>query len=208
MGWDGGPLKDERADLYALAKARCLGLGYGCGRSKFQLVAKLMANIDLSPEVAAATVDSYRESNPLICDLWARLNSDLKLSANRHENFRMLLPSGRHLEYFNPHFEGRDLKAQVERGGTFYKFWGGVLAENLCQAFARDVFAHGLLLAEEKNLARLSFHVHDEGIWLGDISGSDETLRGIESCLSAAPPWAEDLPLGAEGIISEYYRKP
>lgn len=208
MGWTGGPLKAERSDLYALAKARCLGLGYGCGRQKFQLVAKLLANVDLTPEVAAATVDSYRESNPLVCNLWGKLNSGLKMSAVRHENFRMLLDSGRHLEYFQPHFEGRDLRAQVERGGPHFKFWGGVLTENLCQAFARDVFTHGLLLAEEKGLARLSFHVHDEGIWLGDESGSEEVLREIEKCLSTSPPWAEDLPLGAEGVVSEYYRKP
>jgi hypothetical protein len=208
MNWTGGPLKAERSDLYALAKARVLGLGYGCGKAKFQSVAKIMANVDLSREQAETTVDAYRESNPLICDLWARLNAGLKSSATRHENFKMTTPSGRCLEYFKPHFEGRELKAQVERGGTFYKFWGGVLTENLCQAFARDVFTYGLLLAEEKNLASLAFHVHDEGIWQGDEQDAEDVLHEIERCMSTPPPWAEDLPLGADGIVSNYYRKP
>lgn len=35
MGWTGGRLKDENPKLYALAKARVLGLGYGCGWEKF-----------------------------------------------------------------------------------------------------------------------------------------------------------------------------
>jgi DNA polymerase len=208
MGWEGGPLKAERPDLYALAKARCLGLGYGCGRAKFQLVAKLMANVILTSEEAANTVDAYRESNPLICQFWGTLNSGLRAAAVRNEPFKLMLPSGRSLEYFKAHFEGRDLKAQVERGGTFYKFWGGVLVENVTQAVARDVFVNSLLLAEEKGVADLAFHVHDEGIWMADSEGANEALHEVEQCLSQPPPWAEDLPLGAEGVVSPFYRKP
>jgi len=35
MGWSGGRLKAENPDLYALAKARVLSLGYGAGPEKF-----------------------------------------------------------------------------------------------------------------------------------------------------------------------------
>lgn len=35
MGWTGGVLKDEDKNLYQLAKARVLGLGFGCGWYRF-----------------------------------------------------------------------------------------------------------------------------------------------------------------------------
>ena len=47
MGWTGGSLKVEDKKKYALAKARVLGLGYGCGWEKFILVAMIMAGVDL-----------------------------------------------------------------------------------------------------------------------------------------------------------------
>ena len=48
MGWKGGKLKKENERLYSLAKARVLGLGYGCGWQKFITVAQLMAGIDIT----------------------------------------------------------------------------------------------------------------------------------------------------------------
>lgn len=50
MGWTGGSLKKENPKLYALAKARVLGLGYGCGWEKFIVVAKTLANIDITED--------------------------------------------------------------------------------------------------------------------------------------------------------------
>jgi len=48
MGWTGGPLKKENPKLYSLAKARVLGLGYGCGWDKFITVATTLAGIDIT----------------------------------------------------------------------------------------------------------------------------------------------------------------
>lgn len=50
MNWTGGELKKENKDLYALAKARVLGLGYGCGWEKFITVAYDMAGIDITAD--------------------------------------------------------------------------------------------------------------------------------------------------------------
>lgn len=96
MGWHGVNMKKEDADLYALAKARVLGLGFGCGWRKFIVVAMDMAQLDITkddPEFVEARNDEgqicldmaqkpimvsgygmtsrrivkeYRESNPLI----------------------------------------------------------------------------------------------------------------------------------------------
>lgn len=47
MGWTEGDLKTMNKMLYALAKARVLGLGYGCGWEKFIILAA-MAGIDIT----------------------------------------------------------------------------------------------------------------------------------------------------------------
>lgn len=208
MGWKGGPLKLEDRSLYDLAKARVLGLGYGCGALKFKTVAKMLARLDLTVDQCRTLVNSFRESNPLITSYWSLLNSALSASALRSEQCNIKLPSGRPLQYLDAFFEDNTVKARVEKGGSFYGFWGGVLTENACQAVARDVFVNGLLSVEEQGIAELSFHVHDEGIWEAPEDRAEEALTEINRCLSTSPEWATQLPLGAEGIVSPFYCKP
>ena len=46
------PLKKEDPELYQLAKARLLGLGFGCGAAKFVDVARIMAGLVITPAEA------------------------------------------------------------------------------------------------------------------------------------------------------------
>jgi hypothetical protein len=48
MAWAGGLLKKENKHLYALAKARVLGLGFQCAWEKFITVAQAMAGLDIT----------------------------------------------------------------------------------------------------------------------------------------------------------------
>ena len=50
MNWTGGDLKKENKGLYALAKARVLGLGFQCGWNKFITVAQVMAGLDITKD--------------------------------------------------------------------------------------------------------------------------------------------------------------
>lgn len=50
MGFRGGNMKKEDKDGYALAKARVLGLGFGCGWEKFIVVAQAMAGLDITKD--------------------------------------------------------------------------------------------------------------------------------------------------------------
>lgn len=134
MGWTRGDMKElikagdaEAKDRYALAKARELGLGFGCGWRKFIKMAMDLAGVDITkddPEVlpvldedgnpafnldgspklvsgygfnSKRVVDEYRESNPLITGMWKQLDDSLKNSVGG--DFRILLPSGRELRY-------------------------------------------------------------------------------------------------------------
>ncbi|NOS67030.1 MAG: hypothetical protein HOO67_01540 [Candidatus Peribacteraceae bacterium] len=50
MGFAGGNMKKEDKEGYALAKARVLGLGFGCGWEKFIVVAQAMAGLDITKD--------------------------------------------------------------------------------------------------------------------------------------------------------------
>jgi DNA polymerase len=63
MGWTGGPLKKENEKLYALAKARVLGLGYGCGADKFIIVAKMLAGLDITEDDEAVAIQQSIDGN-------------------------------------------------------------------------------------------------------------------------------------------------
>ena len=81
--------------------------------------------------------------------------------------------------------------------------YGGKLLENLTQATAGDIMAHGALRAAERGY-NIFMLVHDQAL--------AETFEGgsiDEFCdaLCTLPDWAEGLPLEAEGEIAPFYRK-
>ncbi|VGO19144.1 DNA polymerase [Pontiella sulfatireligans] len=145
MGYtDPRPLKEVDSDMRSLAKARTLGLGYGCGPKKFVAVAKNLGGIDITFSEAKQTVQDFRSKNPKITRLWQRLDRDFKRSAG--SDYHIELPSGRELRYLSVCKNPRGYyTAETERGGRKRILYGGLLTENLVQATARDVFAEQLL---------------------------------------------------------------
>lgn len=132
MNWTGGKLKDENEELYALAKARVLALGYGAGWEKFIKMAMTLAGLDITeddPEWveephpitgvieqksgfgkrSREIVKEFREQNPLIAHrdngIWGRLDGMFKRSIG--EDFTMTLPSGRKMVYSKVRCEKR-----------------------------------------------------------------------------------------------------
>jgi len=132
MGWPADKnLKTEDDNLYALAKARLLSLGYGAAWEKLIVMARTNAGLDLTvddPEfvdvvdprtgkikqvsgygtTSKKVVKDYRASNPLICQTWWSLDDALRSSLGG--NFEMTLPVGRKLAY-----EGVRCEARIEK---------------------------------------------------------------------------------------------
>ena len=198
MGWYGGCLKLEDPGLYRMAKARVIGLGYGCGADRFVEVARALAGLTLTQPEAAQIVDSFRASNPRITGLWRLLEKGLRRSQG--EDFEVELPSGRTLVYRDVGYED-GWTARVERGGPRMPFYGGKLCENLVQAVARDVFAEALLRLHRAGI-KVVFHIHDEAVCEVD-HGTDP--REIERLMTIPPDWLAGCPLAAETIISNQY---
>lgn len=122
MGFTGDKM-DKNSDMYRLAKARILGLGYQCGWEKFITMAWDLARYDVTkddPEWveieqpftgkvsqvsgyglnSKRIVQEFRDQNPLIAGedgIWRRLGNAFKASIGG--DFAMTLPNGRKMRY-------------------------------------------------------------------------------------------------------------
>lgn len=133
---------------------------------------------------------------------------------------RIRLPSGRHLHYLKPRliekptpwgalrmqvsYEGKD---QVTGKWTRITTHPGKITENIVQAIARDLLAHGIQLAHDVHGLRIVLHVHDQIVTMAGATESNETLEVLNRCLETQPPWATDLPLASEGFTDTLFRK-
>lgn len=127
------------------------------------------------------------------------------------------LPSGRCLAYGAPKIEDRKTpwgatKPSVTALGVNSKtkkwerfaLYGGLATENVVQAIARDLMAHGMLMAEAAGYP-IVMTVHDEAV--ADTPAGQGTLAEFERLLCDSPPWATGLPVVASGYESLRYKK-
>ena len=202
MGWTGGELKHENPGLYRLAKSRVLGLGYGAGASVFVKIAKIMAGLDISPSQAEQVVAEFRRTNPLILDLWRKLDNAFR--AHEGKDFELPLPSGRSLVYRGIRKAPKGYSAEVQ--GKRVSFFGGKLAENLTSATARDVLGFIILRLESAGY-KVVMHVHDEVVVEVPVEQAGTAKDAIHALMTENPPWLEGLPLTAETFVTDHYTK-
>ncbi len=168
---------------------------------------------------------SWRYAHPNISAWWGELRQAAidaincpgtaikcrKVSLIKNGSWLLIkLPSGRFLCYPG---------AKVEDGGKitymgnnqYTRKWerlhtyGGKLAENITQAFARDVLAYNMPQIEQSGYD-IVLTVHDEVITeTPDLS--DFNPEHLSSLLATNPTWAVDLPLAAAGFESYRYKK-
>ena len=236
MGWTAGNLKKEDPKIYALAKARVLGLGFQCGWEKFISLAMSKAGLDVTendPEFITVTdpvtgeekqvsgygafskkcVADFREANPKIKALWTRLDDAFKSSVG--DRFTLTLPSGRKIVY---PFIRRTARLSADADGKPRKDW----------VFTADVGGkrvgfYGGKLTE--NLVQATARdVFGEHLLEIDRSGvgrvlftcHDEAIvetdpdtpkEEIVRIMSQAPAWLPGCPLTAEAVESNHYLK-
>ena len=161
---------------------------------------------------ASNSVALYRSKMHSVCALWNNLQRKMHIAYSRGEEFVLQLPSGRELNYgkiYTTLQDGRrNYVAKLTKGSKKVpiRLWGGLLAENFSQALARDIFAN-MLVEIEKQGIEILFHVHDEFIIETDKNKAEETLEAVLKCMSEAPDWITDIPLGAEGKVVARYEK-
>ena len=197
------------AGIRQLAKARVLGLGFGCGARRFVEVAKVMAGLDICEDDSERIVAEFRASNPKIVRLWQALN-DACASCDGGE-YRLPLPCtqgnpalGRFLIY-------RDVKAgkdgiECTIGGERTPVYGGLIAENWTQATARDVLASAWLRCDAAGFHPV-LSVHDELVFEVPAATAAADLARIVAIFEQPVSWAPGLPLRADGKLCDVYGK-
>jgi hypothetical protein len=205
--------------LRQLAKARVLGLGFGCGARRFVEVAKVMAGLDIGEDESERIVKEFRESNPRIVSLWQSLNDACAVCHGG--DYLLPLPCTqinpdlqRFLIYRDVRIEKRtertermrDQEIECTVGGDKIKVYGGLLAENWTQATARDVLASAWIRCDAFGY-RPVLSVHDELVFEVPEASAEEDLRRIVGIMEEPVSWAPGLPLRADGRLCSVYGK-
>ena len=226
------PIRLVTSDEREVGKRAILGLGYGMGAEKFQSSCRDQYGINISMEVAELAKNAFREKHSGIVDTWKVLDRAIRRAIQLAGSVRTFgpgivvychasagipylfikLPSGRSLAYPWPMIED---DAQF---GTKVTYWGQIplstqwgriniygakLFENICQAIAADIMAHGSRTAESRWMLPFAL-IHDQGLAL-KLSG--QTAEGFSDALATLPSWAKGLPLKVETKIAPYYSK-
>ena len=212
-----------------------LALGYQGGVPAMRQMdtGKLLA--DLPDEEIKDIVDKWRNTNPKIRNLWYSFNDAAIRVIQNGGSLRVRcctfarecdcirgttcmtisLPSGRKLYYVEPAVgENRWGGPSITYMGVNDKnkwgrieTYGGKLVENVVQAIARDCLAQAIEHLEAAGLP-VVFHIHDEVVIdTAAFDTNDAMLEKVVKIMSTPIPWAEGLPLGADGWVGAFFKK-
>jgi len=197
------------SNLRQLAKARVLGLGFGCGWRKFIDVARVMAGLELGEDESKTIVEDFRRSNPLIVKLWNRLHDACAARAGHH--YALPLPCTQHASPLKRFLFYRDVAVRKDDitatvAGDRMHVYGGLIAENWTQATARDVLASAWLHCSQAGFVPV-LSVHDELVFELPEATAEQDLARIIAIMETPVPWAPHLPLKVEGKLMPFYAK-
>lgn len=211
--------KDETERF--IGKTIVLGSGYQMGWRKFAVMCQIYGiNLQSVGITAQDCIKAYRETYPEVKRLWHKLEDNCRAAVEcpgiefetckvkfyRDGNWLLLtLPSGRVLRYRDVSvdrvpapWDDNQMIDQVHYT-TVHNYrkslYGGILAENICQATGRDLLYDALL-----QLERTCLHVYDE------VAGEDD-LETMVKVMSKGTIWSKNLTIKVEGFESPYYTK-
>lgn len=213
-----------------------LALGYQGGVGAMRRMDVTHALDDMPDDEVQSIVNNWRDANSHIRELWYDMESaaiqvityggsvkvrNLVLSSEYDvlhglRCMTILLPSGRKLYYIEPSIsENRwgspsiSYKGMNQSSKKWEKIetYGGKLTENVVQAIARDCLAVAIENLENAGFP-IVFHVHDEVVIdVKPFADDKSMLEQVKQIMTAPIPWAQDLPLGADGWVGAFFKK-
>ncbi len=217
--------------LRAKGKIAELALGYQGGANA--LIAMGALNMGIPEDDLSDIVSRWRSTNKRIVDLWHKIeNAAVSVISNGQpvgvnnlifsmefdlahglDFLTITLPSKRKLFYVHPRlgenrwgnpsiiYKGTN---QTTKQWTDLETYGGKLTENIVQAIARDCLATAIARLEDAGF-KIVFHIHDEVVI--DCPRDMADLDKVVELMTLPIPWAEGLPLNADGWIGDFFRK-
>jgi DNA polymerase len=213
-----------------------LALGYQGGVGAMRRMDSSHALDDMSNDEVQEIVNNWRNANSCIRELWYDMNNaaiqvvtyggsvrvrDLVVSREYdtlHGTCYMTikLPSGRKLYYVNPAISENRWGApsitymgvdQTTKRWQKVETYGGKLTENCIQAIARDCLAVAIEHLEAAGFP-IVFHVHDEVVIdIKPFADNQTMLAKVKQIMTAPIPWAQGLPLAADGWVGTFFKK-
>lgn len=214
-----------------VGKVMELALGYAGGVGAFQSMAALYG-IVVSDERADELKVAWRTAHPATTAFWYALD-DAAMAAVRNPGRRFeagkisfvragnvlwsRLPSGRLLAYIDARIEDVETpwgqkrptvtymaENSITRQWVRHKGYGGLFAENVTQAVARDIMAEALLRLEGRGWNPV-MSVHDEAVC--EVPAGSVGVEDFVTEMVRLPDWASGLPVSAEAASGKRYGK-
>jgi DNA polymerase len=209
-----------------VGKTAILGLGYGCGSTKFRTMLGTKIHRDDLPsgEMCFNIVQNYRTQFGAISDYWRRCDRILRAMEGggwTHidewldvSNQSLLLPQGRVLYYPEIH----TARTEGERWGTetlyrdgrgnWTKIYGGKLCENIVQAVAqiimRDIELRIHTLVGHAGIVAAG-QLHDELIYCVPSDHAEKFALLLKREMTRPPEWMPTLPMNCTIAIGDTY---
>jgi DNA polymerase len=219
-----------------MGKRAILGCGFQMGGPKFVGTCLREAGVVITEQFGKGVVDKYRAKNTNIVEFWGELEraaleavqhpgrkvyaAEGKLVFVKRGDFlNIILPNrSRALAYYRPTIRDRltpwgAMKACVSFWGENSKrqwvqidLYGGLLAENVTQATARDLMCDAMLRLEAAGYP-IVLTVHDE--ILAEVDDGFGNVQDFERIMCDLPAgyWGEGCPITAEGWTGKRFRK-
>lgn len=222
----GIPVEKHGLNSHLRQKGKIAELALGYGGSVGALTAMGALDMGMVEDDLQPLVNQWRQANPHIVAFWWAIDQVAKevLKTKQTQQlygltfsyeagiFFITLPSGRRLSYVKPRLEmnafgklGMTYEGMGEnRKWTRIDTYGPKLVENIVQAIARDLLAHGMLVLEKAGYA-IVLHVHDEAVVEVPLGAID--VKKVCDLLATKPTWAKGLPLRADGYACDFYQK-
>jgi len=215
------PYDEVDKDLRFIFKVVNLSGIYGVGPTKMHSILQ-QGGVNKKPDEVATIVYSYRDANPELISAWADAGTMLE-AVRDNKNYRMgngniissikegmMKPNGMSLGLPNL----RKIRGENGRDSWVYdKIMGRTLVpeyihpsktfQRCIQSLARDIIGEQLVAVSKKYDVVMT--IHDELVMLCKEDDVDNCVAYVTKCMTTAPTWCPDLPLGCEVGVGDNY---
>lgn len=217
----GKPEADITKDERFVGKTTILGAGYGMGAVKFKAQLKNFG-VDMELDEAKRVIDTYRQTYPMIPELWKSAAAVLKAILQNQQTTLgrngvlvaegikgIKLPNGLYVKYPKLRIHENEGKSELvydtKKGKATIpnRIYGGKVIENVCQALARIIIGDQMLLVAKKY--KVAMTVHDAIGCVVPEAEVETAKEYVELCMRIRPQWAKELPLNCEAGYGKSY---